>query len=406
MEKAGQVTADQATLLMADARPRSLYVWRDVVNVAQIRAWAKEQGLPELNNDLHVTIAYSRTPIDWIKAGNASDWGSGQKRDQLIIPEGGPRAVEPLGDQSAVLLFASSQLAWRHRQILEAGASHDFSDYVIHISLTAADVDLDGIEPYRGPIVLGPEIFEEVKPRQGKPAGTGPFDDTHWESQPRDPGGEGGGQWVRGGGEGVPTGQGNAKPWDENKPQVIAANAGKPLDQMMDEAHANQLALRTLGNQLEAETGIDFREPPAGFEVKTRASVERKMRDEAKAAHQITDISRATFVVRSFGEADQVVARLSETTTVYDKGWKHLDRNGYADRKLYIAHANGGLSEVQLVPQGVQDYKDGQGHRLYELERDPSQPRAARDAAARKMRTVYHRLMRGAGFGKLIKAGK
>ncbi|MER8959316.1 phage portal protein [Mesorhizobium sp. M0701] len=145
-----------------DAEPRTLYVRRDVVNASEIKAWAEGQGIPDLVDDLHVTIIYSRTPMDWIKAGNASEWGN-EKGGNITIAPGGPRVVEPLGNMTAVLMFASSQLCWRHEEIVRAGASHDFEDYQPHISLTKADVDLDAIEPYRGKIVLGPEVFEEVK---------------------------------------------------------------------------------------------------------------------------------------------------------------------------------------------------------------------------------------------------
>jgi hypothetical protein len=143
-----------------DAQPRTLYVSRPVVNVAEIKAWAKAQGLPPVHDDLHVTLIYSRAPLDWIKAGNASEWG--EKDGKLTIPPGGPRAVEPLGDQTAVILFASSELCWRHKSIVEAGAAHDYDDFQPHISLTAEPVELSNVEPYRGRIVLGPEIFEEI----------------------------------------------------------------------------------------------------------------------------------------------------------------------------------------------------------------------------------------------------
>lgn len=143
-----------------DATPRTLYVSRDVVNVSEIAAWAKKQGLPALQDDLHVTIAYSTKPIDWMKI-ESEDWN--QKDDGTIeIPPGGVRIVEPLGDRTAVLLFTSSRLTWRHAQIIRAGASHGYPDYQPHISLTGDPVDLANVEPYRGKIVLGPEIFEEV----------------------------------------------------------------------------------------------------------------------------------------------------------------------------------------------------------------------------------------------------
>lgn len=146
-----------------DAKPRSLYVSRKVKNVGDLKAWAKSQGLPDLQDDLHVTIAYSTTPVDWIKMGASWADYSGKGNGDILITAGGPRVVEPLGDRTAVLMFASSDLGWRNREMREAGASWDFPDYQPHISLTGDPVDLTSVEPYRGPIELGPEIFEEIK---------------------------------------------------------------------------------------------------------------------------------------------------------------------------------------------------------------------------------------------------
>lgn len=143
-----------------DATPRTVYASRKVVNVGDFKAWAKAQGLPELQDDLHVTIAYSTTPIDWMKI--PSDWNETANGNLEIAP-GGVRIVEPLGDRGAVLLFTSSRLTWRHEEIIRAGASHGFPDYQPHISLTGEPVDLSSVEPYRGKIILGPEIFEEVR---------------------------------------------------------------------------------------------------------------------------------------------------------------------------------------------------------------------------------------------------
>lgn len=150
-----------APIQQQDAAPRTLYVRRNVKNAADIVKWAKSQGfettLPA--EDMHVTIAFSRTPIDWMKTGET--WA-----DELQIAAGGARIVEPLGPKGAVvLLFNSSELSWRHRSIIRAGASWDWPDYQPHITITyeAKGMDLSKVEPYRGEIVLGPEIFSEVK---------------------------------------------------------------------------------------------------------------------------------------------------------------------------------------------------------------------------------------------------
>lgn len=143
-----------------DAAPRTLYVSRPVLNRADLQKWATAQGLGELQPDLHVTIAYSRQPVDWMKV--EGDWNQSDDGTITIAP-GGVRIVEPLGDRTAVLLFTASRLAWRHEQIRNAGASWDYPEYQPHISLTGESVDLSGVEPYQGVIELGPERFEEVR---------------------------------------------------------------------------------------------------------------------------------------------------------------------------------------------------------------------------------------------------
>jgi hypothetical protein len=133
-----------------------------VLNGAEILAWAKSQGfdttLPA--DDLHVTIAYSRDPVDWMKAGE--DW-TGREDGGVTVKPGGARVMEQFGD-AVVLLFNSSDLSWRHVRIREAGASWDHPEYQPHVTITyqRGDVDLASIEPYRGAIELGPEIFEPL----------------------------------------------------------------------------------------------------------------------------------------------------------------------------------------------------------------------------------------------------
>lgn len=149
---------------VTDAAPRTLYVRRDVVNAAAIKAWARSHGFASTVDDMHVTIALSRTAIDWMKVPDA--WMTGRADGRMTVAAGGARLVEPLGDGGAVvLLFNSTELAWRHMAIREAGASWDFPEYQPHVTLTyeGNELDLSKIEPYRGPIELGPEVFEEVK---------------------------------------------------------------------------------------------------------------------------------------------------------------------------------------------------------------------------------------------------
>jgi phage-related protein (TIGR01555 family) len=145
----------------ADAAPRTLYVSRKLKNAADLLSWAADQGFKNLYpaSELHVTVAYSRTPIDWMKVEES--W----RGAELKVEAGGPRLVEPLGDKGLiVLLFVAGELSWRWRQIKEAGASWDHEDYQAHVSFAfdADGADLTKVQPYNGPLVFGPEIFAEV----------------------------------------------------------------------------------------------------------------------------------------------------------------------------------------------------------------------------------------------------
>lgn len=149
----------------AASGPRSLYVSRKLLpaSAKALLSWAAGQGIPNLfpADELHVTVLYSKTPVDWFAMGDA--W-SGEK---LRVVPGGPRLVEKFGDDDScvVLRFASQELTWRHEAMVRDGASHDFDGYSPHVTLTndGADFSLEGVEPYQGALEFGPEIFEPIK---------------------------------------------------------------------------------------------------------------------------------------------------------------------------------------------------------------------------------------------------
>lgn len=146
---------------VSDAAPRTLYVSRKVLNWRDIDRHYKAQGFQStLGGEMHVTIVYSKAPVDWMKMG--SSWSS-----ELKIPAGGPRLMEAFGDngEAKVLAFASSELTWRHQDAISAGASSDYSEYQPHITISwNSEIDLAGVEPWQGEIELGPEIFAELDP--------------------------------------------------------------------------------------------------------------------------------------------------------------------------------------------------------------------------------------------------
>jgi phage-related protein (TIGR01555 family) len=153
-----------AKTTISDAAPRTLYVSRKVTNGAEILAWAKAQGFESTvpAEKLHVTIAYSRNPVDWMQI---SETWTGERDGTLTVAPGGARLIDQFGEGAVVLLFNSSELAWRHVSINEdTGATWDWPEYQPHITFTyePGSVDLKAIEPYRGKIEFGPEIFEEI----------------------------------------------------------------------------------------------------------------------------------------------------------------------------------------------------------------------------------------------------
>lgn len=158
---------------VTDSEPKTLYVHRDVQNIKDIKAWAKKNGFKSISKNLHVTVVYSKTPVDWMKMGNA--WEA-----TLEIHDGGPRQIDQFGVNGAVvLLFASNELKYRHGQMRNQGASSDYDDYQPHITITykADGLDLGMVEPYRGRIVLGPEIFEEISSEKLEPGWKPDFDE-------------------------------------------------------------------------------------------------------------------------------------------------------------------------------------------------------------------------------------
>lgn len=152
------------TWFATDAQPKPLYVQRKLLNAADLIAWAKAQGFKSTlpTGDMHVTVLYSRQAVDPMKLGES--W-SGDADGGLTIKPGGPRAVEKLGDTAVVLLFASSDLAWRHQSMVEAGGSHDFDEYQPHVTISyevPEGMDLAAIKPFTGELRFGPELFEPL----------------------------------------------------------------------------------------------------------------------------------------------------------------------------------------------------------------------------------------------------
>lgn len=165
-EDDGDPQDDSKPASFAADDPRPLYVYRRLTNAAELLDWARGQGFTSLvpPEDLHVTIMYSKRPVNWLKMGGFWGW-NGDTSDHLV-PYGGPRIVEPIGEEGAVaLFFFSGHLQQRNREMRDAGASWDYPDYLPHVTLTydVGSLDLAQVKPYQGELRFGPEIFEPLQ---------------------------------------------------------------------------------------------------------------------------------------------------------------------------------------------------------------------------------------------------
>lgn len=152
-----RVCGKEAPCIKADKR--TLYVRRNVLNADDVITWATQHGFTSTlpADDMHVTIAFSKTPVDWYAAGDHFD------SLKVDVTSG---KVVPLGDKGAVVLkFSSVELTKRWQQFKDTGAVWDYDSYQPHVTISyqATDVDLSKVVPYANRLLLGPEIFEEVK---------------------------------------------------------------------------------------------------------------------------------------------------------------------------------------------------------------------------------------------------
>lgn len=137
-----------------------LYIRRSVLNADDLIAWAKSQGFKSTlaADDFHVTICHSRAGVEGKDIEKA--------KGKIIIASKAARRIAPLGDKGAVVMFfESSILEARWKQLIEKhGASWDYDSYHPHITITydPGDIDLAKVQPYDGPLILGPEIHQRL----------------------------------------------------------------------------------------------------------------------------------------------------------------------------------------------------------------------------------------------------
>ena len=152
--------------------PTPLYVARTVQNGDGIKAWAEGQGLPVTvePEDMHITTAYSREPVDVANApadtsGRATRGpvtGTVQKFNDALVIEFPP---DTLG------------LSQDHQKYLDAGGTTDYDTYRPHVTIAydVGDVDVDAAPEFSGELRVGPEDQRQLADDGDTPGGGGPI---------------------------------------------------------------------------------------------------------------------------------------------------------------------------------------------------------------------------------------
>lgn len=133
--------------------PQITYIYRPLLNVEDIQQWANQQEIknPSPDEDLHVTIAHSRKAIDLDKAPL-------RKRELVILSP--ICTIGIFGAKRAIAVkFKSPGLQDRFKELRAAGASWDYPEYILHITVGFGENSIKS--PYRGQFIFGPEVLEK-----------------------------------------------------------------------------------------------------------------------------------------------------------------------------------------------------------------------------------------------------
>jgi hypothetical protein len=142
----------------------SIYISRQLLNYHDIVNWARDAGFKTMMpiESLHVTVVYCKHKVDWTTVDR-------DQPEMILVPEEKDdeegRAVHQFDGGATVLEIKSDELLERNEALRELGIHSKFPDYRAHITISykkPKGLKIEDIEPYRGPIILGPEKIMEA----------------------------------------------------------------------------------------------------------------------------------------------------------------------------------------------------------------------------------------------------
>ena len=138
---------------------RALQVGRPLINNFEFVDWAARcLGSENVFKSPHVTIAYSRSPVDW----DAKVFQADSEPLEVID---GSRSLEIFKGGVLVLTFECPGLTQRWNEMIVSGASWNFQSYTPHITLGIAPQGYSTSKfiPFSGDLRLGPEYRKPIK---------------------------------------------------------------------------------------------------------------------------------------------------------------------------------------------------------------------------------------------------
>jgi hypothetical protein len=134
-----------------------IQIGRPVSNINGICGYARALGVTiEDPADLHVTLVWSRKPVDWNKSVF-------QTRDYPVIVPPNKISLDTLQDL-VILKLSSPALTSRFEKLCAAGATTDWNGFIAHITLgKIPDHGLAGSPAFNEVLMLGPEYRKPAK---------------------------------------------------------------------------------------------------------------------------------------------------------------------------------------------------------------------------------------------------
>lgn len=149
---------------VAQHERKPMYVSRKVLNGQDLHDWAQRAGFKNVvpADKMHVTVAYSKAPVHHGSVGPHQETVTAQAKH-----------VGRLGDGTDHVLHVDHpKLQERFKHMLGLGASwdHDTSNYQPHVTISykPQERDFTGIDPFKGDVVLGPEVIDDLKTGWGQ----------------------------------------------------------------------------------------------------------------------------------------------------------------------------------------------------------------------------------------------